>query len=1836
MIKHDSLLFVIVFCAFNTLLAQTTVCFDFTTGYGNGTTFTNQHLDTNIRFTTYQNNGTANTRIFNNQLRCYQNATKGGGFIIEALNGVTITEVEVTASGTTGPAEYSVDAGTAIGLSANTTYTMPGLSASNTVEFYQKDGSSNNRIYVDQFCVTYTTVSDLSVSGTPTNHGMTCLNTAATAIQYTITNNSTVAANNITVTSDNTAFAVSGLSATSIPPSGTATYNLTFTPTTAGLKTATITVSSSTITGTATSIVTGTGITAPVVTTQPAGQTAVIPNTASFSVSTNSASMFQWQVNTGSGWANVTTGSGANTSTYTTPSTTAAMHGYLYRCNISNSCGSTSSSTANLTLSNGAPSNAQALNGCFTDNGVSLSWNHPSTPPEGYVIFAIAGTTAPTAPPNDANTYTANPDFNAAPLETPASLGKVVYKGNGTATTVTGLTESTTYSFRIFAYNGESLTGWANGTSSGSNLENTAQDDVRNLSATPLTNQVTLNWNNPLPSACFDELLIVANQGPVTFTPSGSYAPINTPYSTPNSVVYATTGTPSSKAITGLNNNLNYCFKIFIRRGANWSDGTEVCATPTLAYCSSDGGTNSSGILNVSLNTINNNSASTNAYSDFSSISTNITLDETYNLSVNVNTGGNYTSKVKAWIDWNQDGSFTTNESYELGEVTNSSNTQPNLSPLAILVPTNAVVGSVKMRVSAKSDNGEPYATPCENFSYGEVEDYTIIVNQPAGPEINIKGGSISIPNGFNSPYGLNNTLFPSTTINTDSASKTFSIENIGLTTLTLSGSPTVQITGANASDFIVVSQPSTSIASSGSSPFSIKFHPTGDGVRTALVSIPNSDSNENPYLLTIQGTGVCSSSITSSITPASGPVNTEISITSSANLNGASANINGITMPIITSTATELIVAAPSGAVSGAITLVLSTGCTTNSSFTVLNNVINGCDNGASTTVPTDLFISEISDATNGSSTLIEIYNGTGATINLADYAIKVFNNGSTSPSSTNMLTGSLANNSVYIIVIGTTTCDLPGSGLSITPNQTFSSSSGINFDVNGSDALSLEKVSGTNTGIKDVFGVLYSYNWANSLGIGNDGVNFKRKNNASYLPSTTFTTNDWDIIDWTSCNDSDYSDFGFYDFSLGTPPMVTLQPTAPISNCDLTAILTVQGQEGVANGKALTYQWFYNAPGTTIWSAVSNAPPYSGSNTNTLTITNSLSLDNYQFYCRIKEDDDTCYQASEAIKLHVEGTTWNGSIWDNGPPNLNTIAILDGAYNTTTNGNFSACQLLVNAGYLLTITNQHFVEVKNNLIANGTITVKPQGAFVQINDAATVNGSGTMNVEKITAPSNNWYEYTYWSSPVSGETIGSALANANDGRIYKFVAENYLDATMETNNNNATTPGQDDIDDNGDDWQWVNGSTPMIPGVGYIAMHDKNLFNTSPDPLPRQFLYTFTGPFNNGIVAVDVYRNDSELNDFNGNLLGNPYPSAINANDFLTLNTYNSSSNPNGTITGLIYLWSHNTAPSSTANGNQAKNFSTLDYALINGSGSTAGGDMVTPSNFIPSGQGFFVDMHNDALPLATNGDIASAKTLFNNSLRSKGTSDNDQFFKNASHKKSLNNPNRLWLNLTSDNGVFNQLLVAYVEGATNSDDGPYYDAPHMGLNKEGASLYSLVIEDDQKLTIQGRSTESLKIKEVITLGFKTTISDPTLYTIALNKIEGDFLSENSIYLKDHLLNTVENLKIEAYSFTSEVGEFNNRFEILFEPLSNDPKDDCPSLSIEAIDINQLKFTVFSNSSIATIELFDVLGRSVYVFRGSHKSEVLYTPLLKLQPYVAKVTLRDGSIIVKKILIN
>jgi len=124
-------------------------------------------------------------------------------------------------------------------------------------------------------------------------------------------------------------------------------------------------------------------------------------------------------------------------------------------------------------------------------------------------------------------------------------------------------------------------------------------------------------------------------------------------------------------------------------------------------------------------------------------------------------------------------------------------------------------------------------------------------------PEIEVSGLDNPIEDGDAEPSVTNGTNFGVVALVGESAASTFVIENTGDASLSLGGSPLIGISGTNASEFTVTLEPDTTVSAEGGvTTFTIEFSPEAAGLRTAEVSIVNSDADENPFSFSIQGLG--------------------------------------------------------------------------------------------------------------------------------------------------------------------------------------------------------------------------------------------------------------------------------------------------------------------------------------------------------------------------------------------------------------------------------------------------------------------------------------------------------------------------------------------------------------------------------------------------------------------------------------------------------------------------------------------------------------------------------------------------------------------------------------------------------------------------------------------------------------------------------------------------------------------------------------------------------------------------------------------------------------------
>lgn len=159
-------------------------------------------------------------------------------------------------------------------------------------------------------------------------------------------------------------------------------------------------------------------------------------------------------------------------------------------------------------------------------------------------------------------------------------------------------------------------------------------------------------------------------------------------------------------------------------------------------YCAVNFPSGVEAITRVKLSGIDNRSPADSSapHEDFLGVPGGVVLaGEDHEIVVEGDTGGNFTTRVNAFIDWNRNGTFDSGEGVAIGSITNSTGEDGKQAIGTITVPEGVAAGPVRMRV-LKKYNSE--AAACNGDGYGQAEDYTLQV-QPLVQSYSI-GGNVS------------------------------------------------------------------------------------------------------------------------------------------------------------------------------------------------------------------------------------------------------------------------------------------------------------------------------------------------------------------------------------------------------------------------------------------------------------------------------------------------------------------------------------------------------------------------------------------------------------------------------------------------------------------------------------------------------------------------------------------------------------------------------------------------------------------------------------------------------------------------------------------------------------------------------------------------------------------------------------------------------------------------------------------------------------------------------------------------------------------------------------
>lgn len=539
---------------------------------------------------------------------------------------------------------------------------------------------------------------------------------------------------------------------------------------------------------------------------------------------------------------------------------------------------------------------------------------------------------------------------------------------------------------------------------------------------------------------------------------------------------------------------------------------------------------------------------------------------------------------------------------------------------------------------------------------------------------------------------------------------------------------------------------------------------------------------------------------------------------------------------------------------------------------------------------------------------------------------------------------------------------------------------------------------------------------------------------------------------------------------------------------------------------------------------------------------------------YFRAVVQTGSCTAAYSTIATITTGITaiWNGTSWSTTPTSTTDI-LFQGNFSST--ADVPGCSCTVSSGNVV-INSTHDMLLDGSVtVSGGSLTFENNANLFQVKN---VTNSGNITYKR-TSSALKRLDYTLWSSPVTGsQTLLDFSPLTLTNRFYTF---------------NTT----------GNFYGTVSPSITFENAKGYLIRMPNNHPTWS-----QTWNGSFVGVPNNGPISRFLVDGGSATTRYNS--VGNPYPSAINIDDFLSANSNN--------IEGTLWFW---------------RKMNNDDNPISYSSCTTAGctinnGHSYTDSNLISAGQGFIVQ----AKPGATT-------VNFTNAMR---TSTNvNQFFRSTTTVQK----DRYWLDLkNSTDFSFGRKLIAYLPDATTSFD---YAKDGLDINNSSTALLSVV--DGKELIIQAKP--SFVATDVVPLLFRTNVADN--FSISVSETDGLFSGEQDILLKDNLLNTVVSIKNTPYTFFSNVGVFENRFEIVYDTtLAN---DDFSEVSNDVIVYkNQDGFTVNSNDlSIYKIKVFDVNGRLIKLVESIDSNEVRVSCNVKNQLLIVYIITSENQIVIKKI---
>jgi hypothetical protein len=531
--------------------------------------------------------------------------------------------------------------------------------------------------------------------------------------------------------------------------------------------------------------------------------------------------------------------------------------------------------------------------------------------------------------------------------------------------------------------------------------------------------------------------------------------------------------------------------------------------------------------------------------------------------------------------------------------------------------------------------------------------------------------------------------------------------------------------------------------------------------------------------------------------------------------------------------------------------------------------------------------------------------------------------------------------------------------------------------------------------------------------------------------------------------------------------------------------------------------------------------------------------------------------------------------------------------------------------------------------------------------------------------------YEYNFWCSPVGKSENGTTKANVNfdikslhkpDNPALNFIVKSNEYNTTSSLNSTANEIAKYwlwkmEAADGYAAWQHITDTGDAEAGLGFTMKGSPTANNT----------IDFRGRPNTGTITQSCLYDGNDDDPNSGTvgkvqtLTGNPYPSTMDLQKFITHPTNNTN------LDGNVYFWEQKNVNShvltayqggyatwnpNSLNPTDPGTYVPATYQTYDGYGAgnldnNGTSDMYSTRRFAAVGQGFIV----------RNGGTNGGDFIIDNSMRLYmteapdktsngshfGRSSNEDNFKAMSHNGLdymyiVRNPKVTpQIRITSEinNTYIRESVIAFNPNRNNE------------FNKIGDAISPSVLDTDTyflannyKLVIKSITYD---IDAKLPLGLKAENENNT-YSITIKEMKD--VSENiEVFIHDKELDTFTDIISNTFDISLPKGDYDNRFEIVFrnsrQVLDN---EDFANETIESFDVyqnNNIKEFVINNPKSHTIKsftMFDVTGKVIFKKQnlGNQTQYTFPTNTISSGTYITKITTDQNIDISKKIIVK